>query len=128
MHIRSVRWYIQTGRLCLLLLGRHAVALVRSRTARQGKPDGLRKGRTVRAKARTVRPCPGVPICQSGTAVVVFALDMSSSTYRIMAGVANSYLLPMYLSGTIIRGTLKTPNSQLVTPISIKLQRPDGYD
>jgi hypothetical protein len=30
------------------------------------------------------------------------------------------------LSGTIIRGTLKTPNSQLVTPISIKLQRPDG--
>jgi DNA repair exonuclease SbcCD ATPase subunit len=33
-----------------------------------------------------------------------------------------------YLSGTIIRGTLKTPNSQLVTPISVKLQRPDGYD
>jgi hypothetical protein len=33
-----------------------------------------------------------------------------------------------WLSGTIIRGTLKTPNSQLVTPISIKLQRPDGYD
>jgi hypothetical protein len=33
-----------------------------------------------------------------------------------------------YLSGTIIRGTLKTPNSQLVTPISIKLQRPDGCD
>jgi hypothetical protein len=32
------------------------------------------------------------------------------------------------LSGTIIRGTLKAPNSQLVTPISIKLQRPDGYD
>jgi hypothetical protein len=25
------------------------------------------------------------------------------------------------VSGTIIRGTLKTPNSQLVTPISIKL-------
>jgi hypothetical protein len=32
------------------------------------------------------------------------------------------------VSGTIIRGTLKMPNSQLVTPISIKLQRPDGYD
>jgi hypothetical protein len=32
------------------------------------------------------------------------------------------------LSRTIIRGTLKTPNSQLVTPISIKLQRPDGCD
>jgi hypothetical protein len=27
------------------------------------------------------------------------------------------------LSGTIIRGTLKAPNSQLVTPISTKLQR-----
>jgi hypothetical protein len=34
----------------------------------------------------------------------------------------------LLLSGTIIRGTLKTPNSQLVTPISIKLQRPDGCD
>jgi hypothetical protein len=34
----------------------------------------------------------------------------------------------LYLSGTIIRGTLKTPNSQLVTPISIKLLRPDGCD
>ena len=37
-------------------------------------------------------------------------------------------LLANMVSGTIIRGTLKTPNSQLVTPISIKLQRPDGYD
>jgi hypothetical protein len=33
-----------------------------------------------------------------------------------------------FLSGTIIRGTLKAPNSQLVTPISIKVQRPDGCD
>jgi hypothetical protein len=33
-----------------------------------------------------------------------------------------------YVSGTIIRGTLKSPNSQLVTPISTKLQRPDGCD
>jgi hypothetical protein len=32
------------------------------------------------------------------------------------------------VSGTIIRGTLKAPNSQLVTPISIKLLRPDGCD
>jgi hypothetical protein len=31
-----------------------------------------------------------------------------------------------YMSGTIIRGTLKAPKSQLVTPISTKLQRPDG--
>jgi hypothetical protein len=35
---------------------------------------------------------------------------------------------PLQVSGTIIRGTLKAPNSQLVTPISIKLQRPDGCD
>jgi hypothetical protein len=35
---------------------------------------------------------------------------------------------PCFLSGTIIRGTLKTPKSQLVTPISTKLQRPDGCD
>jgi hypothetical protein len=32
------------------------------------------------------------------------------------------------VSGTIIRGTPKTPKSQLVTPISTKLQRPDGRD
>jgi hypothetical protein len=32
------------------------------------------------------------------------------------------------LSGTIIKGNLKAPNSQLVTPISTKLQRPDGCD
>jgi hypothetical protein len=36
--------------------------------------------------------------------------------------------LSSLVSGTIIRGTLKAPNSQLVTPISIKLQRPDGHD
>jgi hypothetical protein len=34
----------------------------------------------------------------------------------------------LYVSGTIIRGTLKAPNSQLVTPISIKLQRSDECD
>jgi hypothetical protein len=39
-----------------------------------------------------------------------------------------SYKFTIILSGTIIRGTLKAPNSQLVTPISIKLQRPDGCD
>jgi hypothetical protein len=32
------------------------------------------------------------------------------------------------LSGTIIRGTLNAPNSQLVIPISTKLQRLDGCD
>ena len=96
MRIRAVRWYIRAGRLCSLLLGRHAVALVRSRTVRQGKPDDLRKGQIVRTKARTVRPCLGASICQAGTIVVVFALDISSSAYHIMAGVVNPHLSPMY--------------------------------
>jgi hypothetical protein len=48
--------------------------------------------------------------------------SVDQNVYRSMKGSL------LYLSGTIIRGTLKTPNSQLVTPISIKLQRPDGYD
>jgi hypothetical protein len=43
-------------------------------------------------------------------------------------GVCSCVAMELTLSGTIIRGTLKTPNSQLVTPISIKLQRPDGHD
>jgi hypothetical protein len=38
------------------------------------------------------------------------------------------FLFSFLFVGTIIRGTIKAPNSQLVTPISIKLQRPDGYD
>jgi hypothetical protein len=40
----------------------------------------------------------------------------------------NTYHVIRRLSGTIIRGTLKTPNSQVVTLISTKLQRPDGCD
>jgi hypothetical protein len=42
---------------------------------------------------------------------------------------ATSNLMPLRIvSGTIIRGTLKTPKYQLVTPISTKLQRPHGCD
>jgi hypothetical protein len=54
-------------------------------------------------------------ICCAGT----YFYDLNDHVYRNVNG---------YVSGTIIRGTLKTPNSQLVTPISIKLQRPDGCD
>jgi hypothetical protein len=43
------------------------------------------------------------------------------------AAIVGGLRLPK-VSGTIIRGTLKAPNSQLVTPISTKLQRPDGCD
>jgi hypothetical protein len=50
---------------------------------------------------------------------------------NIFKGMTNTYVeknKSKILSGTIIRGTLKTPNSQLVTPIGIKLQRPDECD
>ena len=61
----------------------------------------------------------------------VAGLDFEE-TFAPVARLESIHILLAYaahhLSGTIIRGTLKTPNSQLVTPISIKLQRPDGYD
>jgi hypothetical protein len=47
---------------------------------------------------------------------------LSSTTYK------NITLYNLFLSGAIIRGTPKTPKSQLVTSISTKLQRPDGRD
>jgi hypothetical protein len=47
---------------------------------------------------------------------------------KLITFLAQVAVLGCLVSGTIIRGTLKTPNSQLVTPISIKLQRPDGCD
>jgi hypothetical protein len=43
-------------------------------------------------------------------------------------GCESPFVADVLVSGTIIRSTLKTPNSQLVTPISTKLQRPDGCD
>jgi hypothetical protein len=66
-----------------------AVVLGRPRTVRQSKPYGPRMGRMVRVEARTVRPCSGALICQAGTTVVVFVLNMSSSAYHTKAGVAN---------------------------------------
>jgi hypothetical protein len=56
------------------------------------------------------------------------------ASFFVATNVVATYILFRYLniflvlSGTIIRGTLKTPKSQLVTPISTKLQRPDGCD
>jgi hypothetical protein len=66
------------------------------RTVHQGKLDGSCKGQTVLAKTWTIQPCPGAPICQAGTPVVVFVLDMSSSSYHVMARAANLYLFSMY--------------------------------
>jgi hypothetical protein len=60
-----------------------------------------------------------------GHAAVVHGWLIGASSMLWKPRAPNSVTL---LSGTIIRGTLKTPNSQLVTPISIKLQRPDGCD
>jgi hypothetical protein len=61
---------------------------------------------------------------------------MDKVIFSIVAQLVCSYHLEsplrhkidLHLSGTIIRGTLKAPNSQLVTPISTKLQRLDGCD
>jgi hypothetical protein len=50
-----------------------------------------------------------------------------SARYPMGTGTGTKFY-PWVLSRTIIRGTLKAPNSQLVTPISTKLQRPDGCD
>ena len=47
---------------------------------------------------------------------------------QVQASINTPFEARGLLSGTIIRGTLKTPKSQLVTPISTKLQRPDGCD
>jgi hypothetical protein len=43
-----------------------------------------------------------------------------------MISIKSKFAFSINLSETIIKGTLKTPKSQLVTPISTKLQRPDG--
>jgi hypothetical protein len=61
-----------------------------------GKARWSRYGPDCQAKARMVQPCLGVPSCQAGKSVVVFALDMRSSTYHIMARAANPHLLLMY--------------------------------
>jgi hypothetical protein len=55
-------------------------------------------------------------------------MDMVVEDYFRLYPLPQPVILKRVLSGTIIRGTLKSPNSQLVTPISIKLQRPDGCD
>jgi hypothetical protein len=47
-------------------------------------------------------------------------------TFVLLPNWVGIYLYLVTVSGTIIRGTLKAPNSQLVTPISTKLQMPDG--
>jgi hypothetical protein len=58
------------------------------------------------------------------TKVVYYETDSFASSTSDAASTSSK----CQVSGTIIRGTLKAPNSQLVTPISIKLQRPDGCD
>jgi hypothetical protein len=73
-----------------------------------------------------------VDVCGDGVPHHVVCLGLPWKDKNSIRIVCFSQLMrlldPLYLSGTIIRGTLKAPNSQLVTPISIKLQRPDGCD
>jgi hypothetical protein len=65
--------------------------------------------------------------CRCYKPLLVLVARLASSNFLLRKSFSVQDLLE-HLSGTIIRGTLKTPNSQLVTPISIKLQRPDGCD
>jgi hypothetical protein len=64
--------------------------------------------------------------------LLVVSQEVIPDVYVLSVAVFNRIICQanctLIVSGTIIRGTLKTPNSQLVTPISIKLQRPDGCD
>jgi hypothetical protein len=46
----------------------------------------------------------------------------------VLLMVAQCHIYLNTIIGTIIRGILKAPNSQLVTPVSTKLQRPDECD
>jgi hypothetical protein len=71
-------------------------------------------------------PC-ATPVTPTTPTISPTGLGTNARAHWMWVNV-NQPLFPQYLSGTIIRGTLKTPNSQLVTPISTKLQRPDGCD
>jgi hypothetical protein len=55
-------------------------------------------------------------------------LHSRSNLSLVKCWVFDSLYQLLVVSGTIIRGTLKTSNSQLVTLIGTKLQRPDGCD
>jgi hypothetical protein len=67
-------------------------------------------------------------ICRKNKKVVARKLGAKCKGYKTCIWVPKAICTNLVgpnkswvLSGTIIRGTLKTPNSQLVTPISIKL-------
>jgi hypothetical protein len=46
-----------------------------------------------------VRTHPVLSIYQAGTTLVVFSMDMNSSSYHIMVGAMNPHLLSMYYIG-----------------------------
>jgi hypothetical protein len=77
-----------------------------------------------------------IPCLWCSTCINKFVPPNDSKIFKLTSGLSNPVSLMnkmeikllFYLLGTIIRGTLKAPNSQLVTPISRKLQRPDGCD
>jgi hypothetical protein len=80
------------------------------------RPRGLHPAgvlaRTHRNKTQPRKACPLAKKCDKS----------------LQASINTPFEAQGLLSGTIIRGTLKAPNSQLVTPIITKLQRPDGCD
>jgi hypothetical protein len=77
------------------------------------QPQGFSSPRLGRGECRV-----GVGPCMGGGPLL----------HSVMGGRSGCRPWRWQLQRAIIRGTLKTPNSQLVTPISIKLQRPDGCD
>jgi hypothetical protein len=105
----EIRWYMCDSQI-ILLLTVLTITTTRKQSRKQGgqarQEDGIKKNK-------------------GHTYYVEWDYDTSSSDNELMKMVMKTRRI---LSGTIIRGTLKAPNSQLVTPISIKLQRPDGCD
>jgi hypothetical protein len=90
----------------------------------------LRTGFGLRRLTPPATPSTGYTFTESLRRHLMNSSLVKSPMFHILVSlVANVlFLLKEVVSGTIIRGTLKAPKSQLVTPISIKLQRPDGCD
>jgi hypothetical protein len=76
---------------------RLVVGSVRLWTVRRKVSDGPLEGRTVRDRARTVRPCPE-PIYHAVRLLTAFSPDMSSLTYHNMVGTEKPHLSPMFLT------------------------------
>jgi hypothetical protein len=102
--------------------GRRAEAAVKSSASPRPSWDSER---TLSHGVKTTRPCSVPRTARARTTA-------APRTTRPIALTLRQDMRHLWqakqVSGTIIRGTLKAPKSQLVTPISTKLQRTDGCD